>query len=310
MTQELRLSVGLPASGKSTIAQKYKDLNYSYFSRDELGGLTSDSLGLCEESLKSGNSVYVDNSFQTVESRKPFVELAKKYNVKLSCDWVATSKEDCSINALHRMWDRYGRLFLKPEDFKDSEIKDDPNIFPIAAIFKSAKNFEKPAKIEGYDELIKYVQERKPHPDRTNSAYIFDYDGTLRDTTNPLKYPTHPSEISILPGRKEKLAKLDGMMFGVSNQSGIHKGNLTKEEAEACFNRTNELLEKDIKYLYCPCGVPPRCYCRKPQSGLGVYLIRQYNLDPKKCTFVGDLTSDRTFAHRLGMKFVDAEDFF
>jgi histidinol phosphatase-like enzyme len=52
------------------------------------------------------------------------------------------------------------------------------------------------------------------------------------------------------------------------------------------------------------------CYCRKPQSALGVYFIEKYKLDPRKCVMVGDQTTDKTFAKRFGMEYVDEKEFF
>ena len=82
---------------------------------------------------------------------------------------------------------------------------------------------------------------------------------------------------------------------GISNQSGIAKGELTVADAEACFQRTNELLGVEIEFLYCPHRVPPiSCYCRKPQVGLAVQLIEKHKLDRSKTIFVGDMTTDKT----------------
>ena len=52
------------------------------------------------------------------------------------------------------------------------------------------------------------------------------------------------------------------------------------------------------------------CWCRKPVPGLGVMLMKEYDLDPALTTFVGDQKTDETFANRCGMKFVYAEEFF
>lgn len=63
--------------------------------------------------------------------------------------------------------------------------------------------------------------------------------------------------------------------------------------------------------LYCPHKVPPiTCYCRKPGPGMGVELIFKYKLDPRKCVYVGDMTTDKTFAARCGFKFEDHTEFF
>jgi histidinol phosphatase-like enzyme len=86
---------------------------------------------------------------------------------------------------------------------------------------------------------------------------------------------------------------------------------LSHETAVACFERTNELLGLKIDYHFCPHqSNPPVCYCRKPQSGNAVLLIEKYKLNPAECIFVGDQTSDKTFAARAGFKYFHVDQFF
>jgi HAD superfamily hydrolase (TIGR01662 family) len=101
------------------------------------------------------------------------------------------------------------------------------------------------------------------------------------------------------------------IILAASNQSGISKGTVTRENCVAAIEQTNKLLGGIIQETaFCPHYVPPTCYCRKPQSGIGVQLIETHKLNPTKCIFVGDSTSDRTFATRLGMEFSDPDTFF
>jgi len=44
--------------------------------------------------------------------------------------------------------------------------------------------------------------------------------------------------------------------------------------------------------------------------GLGVAFIEKYKLDRAQVVMVGDMTTDRTFAARAGVRFVDQADFF
>jgi len=117
----------------------------------------------------------------------------------------------------------------------------------------------------------------------------------------------------LMPNRRKVLRALvaDGnILLGVSNQAFVSRGKLTADEARACFDRTNELLGVVIDYEFCPHSVPPTCYCRKPQSGLGVLLVERYELHPPSCVFVGDQTTDKTFAKRMGFQYYDQKDFF
>ena len=49
---------------------------------------------------------------------------------------------------------------------------------------------------------------------------------------------------------------------------------------------------------------------QKPAFARAVAFIERYSLKPKVCMMVGDLGSDKTFAERLGMRFVPASEFF
>jgi HAD superfamily hydrolase (TIGR01662 family) len=311
MGQEVILVMGYPSSGKGSLASELEGV---HLNRDAEGGKVIDLLPKMKASLKAGDSVVLDNTFPTVESRKPFIEAAKKAKVPIRCIFMGTSIEDSQINALHRMWDRYGKIFFAPADLK--EVSDDPNMFPPAALFRYRKQLEKPTTNEGFANVRKEKFSRRPEPSRKGKALILDYDGTLRDVPpgSSQKYPIDPSEVNILPGRVEKLKEMekDGyLLLGVSNQSGVAKRSLSHDDAVACFERTNDLLGFDIDYRFCPHqSAPPVCYCRKPQSGLAVALIREFDLDPSQCIFVGDYTTDKTFAKRIGFQYFDAKDFF
>lgn len=321
--QKLIITVGLPASGKSSGIGKCMDKNEPYIgiSRDKEGGKVIDLLPKVEKAIGLGHSVIVDCTFLTVESRKPFIDVGKELGVQVDCLWMDAKIEDCQINALHRMYDRYGEVFLTPEDIKNhAKAKADPNIFPIAALFKMNKSFEKPTADEGFDNInrVKFTRvfERQKYNGYSNRALFLDYDGTLRSLpdTATQKYPIKPSEVIVRPNAKKVLKEYISMgyrLIGVSNQSGIGKGVLTAEQAESCFEETNRQLGIDIEYSYCSHRIPPAsCYCRKPQAGMAIPYIHKYKLDVPECITVGDMTSDKTFATRLGMKFVYADEFF
>ena len=309
--------MGYPASGKSKLTADYVACGHERLNRDESGGKVIDLLPKMISFLKAGKNVVLDNLFVTAEQRKPFVEAAKKAGANVKCDLMMTSIEDSTINALHRMWQKHGKIFFDPSDLKGVN---DSNMFPIAVLFKYRKEYEKPSTSEGFSSIREVEFHRLKSVFHTNGAFIFDYDGTLRTSKNSkLKFPTCPEEVVIMPGRKEKmqaLARAGHLLLGVSNQSGIARMQMGSSEAEGCeaaeaaFYETNRQLGLTIDCVYCKHNVPPNCYCRKPQSGLGVHLICKYNLDPTKCVYVGDQTTDKTFAKRLGMVFEYAEQFF
>lgn len=318
------LVCGPPASGKSTVSEEYIKKGYVHLNRDKAGGKVADLLPALEKALKADKDVVIDNTFPTKESRKPFIDLCRRTqymqdSTPIHCVLMDTKIEDAQINALCRMYERHSKYFFHPDDLKGVN---DPNMFPVAALFRYRKEFQAPSTAEGFDsvEVVKF--KRRPWG-YTNKALILDYDDTLRivngnaprnERNGELGYPCHPDEVSVLNGRTEKIKQYKDagyILLGVSNQSGIAKGNLTHDDAIACFERTNELLGIKIDYHFCPHqSSPPVCYCRKPQSGLLVMLTNKHRLNPSECLFVGDQTSDKTAAERMGIPFEFADKFF
>lgn len=303
---------GFPASGKSTVTNQLSNApEVVVLNRDTEGGTIAGLLPKLEAHLRDRDDVVLDNLFPTVESRKSFIEMCKKHNVSISCQVMSTSIEDSTFNFVKRAISLLGK-FPTPEEIKKAKH---PNIFPPAVLFKYKKEFESPTVAEGFSkvETVKFI--RKDDPTFTNKALIVDYDGTLRECIGGNeKFPVSKDQIEIKLGRTKILQSyLDKgyILLGVSNQSGIHKGELTNETAHELFQFTNNQLGLDIEYRFCPHqSAPISCYCRKPQCGIGVEFMLKHKLSRKDCIFVGDMTTDKTFATRCGFQYVDQAEFF
>lgn len=308
---EILMVMGYPASGKSTYVDKKLREGYMRLNRDTLGG-TLDSLAarLDAEITAGRRSFVLDNTYPTIESRRPILAVGKQHNIPVRCLLLDTSIEDAQVNACVRMIRIEGKL-LMPEEVK--RVKN-PNIFPPAALFGYRKSFQKPDLSEGFAAIEKVPFQREAEAGYSGKALLLDYDGTLRKTKSGDKYPKHPDDIEILPGRKEVLERYlkEGYrLLGVSNQGDVARGKLTLADAEACFQKTNELLGIPIEVAFCPHNPAPiNCYCRKPMPGLAVAYIEKYKLDRRETIMVGDMTSDQTFANRAGIRYVDAAAFF
>lgn len=302
---------GYPASGKSTVTKKITNPQTVILNRDTEGGTIAQLLPKLEAHLKAGTDVILDNLFPTIESRKPFIDLCKKYSVDIHCKLMTATIEDAQFNVVQRAIGLIGE-FPTPEAIKKAKHT---NVFPPTVLFKYKKEFQKPTVEEGFSdvELVKFV--RQDDPTFTNKAIIVDYDGTLRECVGGNdKYPTEESHVEIKLGRAEVLQAYKDkgyLIFGLSNQSGVHKGDLTHEKCDALFKHTNKLLGFDVEYHFCPHqSAPLSCYCRKPMPGKFVELMLKYKLDRKQCIMVGDMTTDETFAKRSGIKYVDHAEFF
>ena len=318
---EIVMIMGYPAIGKSRYAETYVKKGYLRLNRDTIGCSLDDLIGIMQKKYQTGETNFVlDNTYMTKDSRASVIKWAKTEDFTLKIIWITSPPkkqggpeaiEIAQYNSVKRMIDKYGKL-LTNEEIKKMK---NPNIFPPAALFASRKKFQKPTKAEGFDSLkIVHFKREMDKSKYKGKAIILDYDGTLRITKSGEKYPKTPDDIKVLPNRSEvlKYYKSQGyLLLGVSNQSFIGKGTITENQAIACFDRTNELLDVDIEYRFCPHNAfPVSCYCRKPMPGLGVEFIEKYKLDPEQTIMVGDLTSDKTFARRCGINYQDAEVFF
>jgi HAD superfamily hydrolase (TIGR01662 family) len=322
--KEIVIVMGYNAGGKTTLVKEFTDQGYHRINRDELGGTIEKQAAHAEAAFGDGkDKVVLDNTYPTIESRESIIAVGKKLGVPVRCVWLQTSFEDAQLNACLRQIDQTGDIIM-PDDFKGRG----PNLFPPVAIFTYKNKFENKKKNQkhpgkqtpktehGFSEVEKRPFVRVWPSDYTNEAVILDADDTLRTSRGLYPWPVAALEVEIIAGCGDKLKadKAKGkLLLGVSNQS-THEKKETQTPIhliDACFERTNKLLDVEIEWHYCPhYRFPVACYCRKPHSGLGARLIRKHKLDPSKCIYVGDSTSDKTFAGRCGFQFAHAEDYF
>jgi histidinol-phosphate phosphatase family protein len=309
---EIVLVLGYPASGKSSWAAEHF-AGHARVNRDLDGGALGDLLPKLTAALDAGRSVVLDNTYATRALRAPVIALGAARGVPVRCVWIDGTIEDAQVNAVSRIVARHGRL-LSPEEIKKASRKD-PNTFGPAVLFAYRKAFEEPSAAEGFAAVERVRFARRPQgPEYTTPALLLDFDGTLRRTKSGEKYPRTPDDIEALPGRADALrawAARGYRLLGVSNQGDVSRGRLTEDDARACFARTVALLGVEIEVAFCPHSPAPiSCWCRKPMPGLGVDYIERYKLDRARTVMVGDMTTDRTFAARCGVRYEDAEPFF
>jgi D-glycero-D-manno-heptose 1,7-bisphosphate phosphatase len=127
-------------------------------------------------------------------------------------------------------------------------------------------------------------------------AIFLDRDGTITIDTG---YPADPGEVELLPGAAHGLRTLGDRGWAlvlVSNQSGVGRGMITPEQAQAVHDRLMVELrasgvELDGAY-YCPHSPEDDCECRKPRSGLLRRAAAELRLDLAGSVMVGDRQSD------------------
>ncbi len=135
-------------------------------------------------------------------------------------------------------------------------------------------------------------------------AIFLDRDGTItRHTDN---FIVRPRQLFILPHVVEAIKifnELGFMVVIITNQAVISRGLITPKEMENLHSNLIERLKRkkaDIDGVYfCPHHpdgkIPPyniKCNCRKPNPGLILKAISEFNIDPKKSFMIGDAIID------------------
>jgi heptosyltransferase-2 len=131
-----------------------------------------------------------------------------------------------------------------------------------------------------------------------------DRDGTLNFDPG---YLNQPDQLQLLPGVGQAVARLNRAGFRavvLSNQSGVARGLITKEQLDAVHLRLRELLAEDGARLdgifICPHHPEEACACRKPAPGLVVRAQQELGLAPDRAIVIGDKASDVELARNIG----------
>jgi histidinol-phosphate phosphatase family protein len=133
-------------------------------------------------------------------------------------------------------------------------------------------------------------------------AVLLDRDGTL---VADVPYNGDPARVRPMPGARDALDRLRAAgvrLAVVSNQSGIARGLLTRDQVDAVNRRVEELLGPVGPWLVCPHGPDDGCACRKPAPGLVLQAAAALGVAPERCAVVGDIGADIQAARTAGAR--------
>ena len=139
-------------------------------------------------------------------------------------------------------------------------------------------------------------------PDTPLRAVLLDRDGTL---IVDVPYNGDAALVEPLPPALQAIARLRaaGLLIGVvSNQSGIARGLITREQVRAVNGRVDDLLGPFDVWQFCPHGEADGCGCRKPQPGLVTAACRALGVAPEEAVVIGDIGSDVAAAAAAGAR--------
>ena len=144
----------------------------------------------------------------------------------------------------------------------------------------------------------------------SNRAIFLDRDGTINEDPG---YISDPSDVILIPRAAEALAALKKKGFKlivVSNQSGIARGIMSREDVEKVNKRINELLLKNNvsidAFYFCHAhpdfSTPEECECRKPSPYLVLKAAQDYGIELNKSYFIGDTVADIECGKNAGLR--------
>lgn len=149
-------------------------------------------------------------------------------------------------------------------------------------------------------ETTRQFLERRP-------TIILDRDGVLNRKPPRAQYVRSWAEFEWLSGAREALGLLGSAGYRVivvSNQAGIARGAMTREDVEDINSRmSQDALAAGCPIetvLYCPHDWNEGCDCRKPRPGMLFEAQRRYGLDLSRIHFIGDDDRDAQAAEAAG----------
>jgi rfaE bifunctional protein nucleotidyltransferase chain/domain len=138
-------------------------------------------------------------------------------------------------------------------------------------------------------------------------AVFIDRDGTINHNGNG--YIHKKEDIRFLPGvvsALKKLSKTDYKIIIVTNQSGIGRGYFTASDME----KVNKYLVRELKkrgaridaVYHCPHKPDDPCSCRKPEVGMALASVKDFDISLNDSWIVGDSEADVMMGRRANMK--------
>lgn len=145
---------------------------------------------------------------------------------------------------------------------------------------------------------------------RKKRAVFLDRDGVLNipiikknKSYAPLKY----KDFKLYPKLKfycQKL-KLSFLLIVVTNQPDIGRKKIKLTELKKMHHKLKKITNYDELY-FCS-AISKKSYYKKPNPGMILRAIKEFNIEPKKSYLIGDRWSDIMSGDKLGIKtlFID-----
>ena len=134
---------------------------------------------------------------------------------------------------------------------------------------------------------------------------LLDRDGVV--IVNRATNVKTPSDLELLPGVPEAIARLNGAGFDVAictNQPEVARGVLSQEQLDVIHEALRQMLAArgaTVEFTLC-CGYDHKSPRRKPGGGMLREALARYRAVPAETPFVGDQVDDLKAAFHAGCR--------
>jgi aryl-alcohol dehydrogenase-like predicted oxidoreductase/predicted kinase len=305
---EVVIVMGLAGSGKTRLAESFVERGYERLNRDSLGGTLRGIAQKLERRLGDGaKRVVLDNTYVSRASRSEVVRVAHTAGASVRCIHVDTPSHELQMNCARRMFERHGELLGGMDLARHAKM--DPNLFAPHALFRMARQLERPSEDEGFAsiETHSFVREH----DGEGAALVVPMELVLDARADRDVVPRSDAPRILAGGDVPVL--LYGWWPGADATWQLGAAKVVSELAREVLGlRPNHpaasaaptLVQvlRPIELAICShASGPPVCWCRPPLPGLWVPFARRHRIDPRKSTLLTMTSAHRSMARALGL---------
>jgi len=139
-------------------------------------------------------------------------------------------------------------------------------------------------------------------------ALFIDRDGTIIKQIDG-EYISSINQIELIETIFPAILMLQNegyLIIMVTNQAGINKGILSKEQVDEINQHIIQSLKRqgiEVSAVYvCPHRTDEKCKCRKPEPGLLLKAAEEHNIDLGNSVIIGDSEKDTEAGLKAGLK--------
>lgn len=280
---EVALVMGIPAAGKSRVAEEYVSRGYLRLNRDERGGSLRELADTLDEELSSGaRRIVLDNTYLTRAARSYVIEAASRHQIPTRCIWLSTPLAQAQFNLVERLLERFGTL-PNPDELRRLARRADGVLTPTSQM-RALRELEPPSSDEGFAQVDAMPFTRAPTSGRERMGVFV--------AAAALRAPTWEHVLE----RVDREAPY--LVFDWSPDGALAM-------LDPCVARLTTAVSGPVESALCPHAAgPPSCWCRSPLPGLPLAFARANDLDPSRSVLVGAGPAHRTLAATLGARYV------